>query len=130
MRRLLTAVLLALPLLVVGVRGADEQAAPEKRMQGQGPGAELMQQMRELRGKIHTAEQSALKNDPNLQAEVEKLEQQKRDLFVKANPELEALYDQETEIRAKGKGMAGQRQKEAKPEGRREKGEGKGRKKE
>ena len=118
MSRILALSLLVFPFLSL-VLPAQEGAAPAK------PGAEIAQKMGDLRMQIRKAEMTALQNNADLQAEVDKLEKQRRDLFVKANPDLEALYTQMDAVQEEGKAAVRRNQAHQKPEGEKARGPGK-----
>ena len=62
------------------------------------------QQFVELSKQIAALERAARKNDPTLNAKLDDLDKQQRQIYIQAKPELEALYAQQDVLQDKVKG--------------------------
>jgi|GEM_PF-2803092 len=98
-------VVLIAAAVVLGSLWAQEQpaaqpaATPGAKAGGQpaatpvaAPTDDVHQKMVEVAKKISTLERDARKNDPTIATKLQDLEKQRRQIFVQARPELEALY--------------------------------------
>ena len=72
--------------------------------------ADLRQQMMDLRRQVDALEREARRSDPTLGSKLDELEKQRRQVFVQAKPELEALYAQQDVVQEKTKELWGKRQ--------------------
>ncbi len=91
---------------------AQPAAQPAAVTQPAAPGAnaELQQQTMDLRRQIAALERDARKANPTMAAKLDELEKQRRQVFVQAKPELEALYAQQDALQEKAREAVGKRQ--------------------
>jgi hypothetical protein len=130
MKRTVVAALLVMSMVVTGVRAQDKPAADAAVQPAATPaaapatapatpaavptaqpaavaGEELRQQIMELMKQVNALEREARKNDPTLNAKLDDLEKQRRQIFIQAKPEIEALYAQQDVVQDKAKALWG-----------------------